>query len=131
MKHILNLVLLVTIVSLCTTSCSKEQVSSPASVGDNTNSNASPKTISLTVYNWQQDQNGIYSHTFPNILSSATGYRVNVYLLINGQQLQINSFIPFMGGQLWATYNTTDVNIFFRNNSASPPPSLDIKVVTE
>jgi len=131
MKHIFNLVLLVTIISLGTTSCSKEQIDSPDSVGNNTNSNASPKTINLTVYTWQQDQNGIYSHTFPNILSSATGYRVNIYLLINGQQLQINSFIPFMGGQLWATYTTTDVNIFFRNNSAPPPSPLDIKVVAE
>jgi len=129
MKRIFYLVLLVTIVSLGTISCSKEQIGSPASVGDNTNSNG-PKSMNLTANNWQKDQNDLYVHTFHNILSSATGYRVNVYLLINGEELQINSFIPFMGGQLWATYTTTDVNIFFRNNSA-PPPSLDIKVVTE
>ena len=130
MKHIFSLVLLVNIISLSTTSCSKEQINGPASVGNNTNSQSFPQTLYLTVNSWQQDQPGLYSHTFYNIMSTATGHLVIVYLLNAGQEIPINQFIPFMGGQLWATYSTTDVRIFLRNNTASPS-FLNIKVVTE
>jgi hypothetical protein len=130
MKRIFYLVLLVTITCLSTTSCSKEQINGPASVGNNTNSQSSPQILYLTVNSWQQDQPGLYSHTFYNIMSTANGHQVSVYLLNGGQEIPINQFIPFMGGQLWATYSTTDVRIFFRNNTASPS-FLNIKVVTE
>jgi len=132
MKLIFNLVLLVNIICLGT-SCTKEQISSPYPPGNNTNTYGSPQTINLTADNWQQDQNGLYVHTFHNILSSSTGYRVNVYLLLAyGLQIPINHFILIMGGQLWATYSTTDIKIFFRN-SGNPPPftSLNIKVILE
>jgi hypothetical protein len=133
MKLIFKLVLLVNIICLGTTSCTKEQISSPdtSSVGNNTNSYVSPEPLNLVANDWQQDQNGLYVHTFYNILSPATGYKINVYLLAYGQELSLNRFILFMGGQLWATYSTTDIKIFFRISGALPFTSLNIKVVTE
>jgi hypothetical protein len=131
MKLIFNLVLLANIICLGTTSCTKEQISSPPSDGNYTNSYVSPEPFNLIANDWQQDQKGLYVHTFYNILSPGTGYRVNVYLLAHGREFLINHFIPFMGGQLWATYSKTDIKIFFRNSGNLPFTSLNIRVVPE
>jgi len=55
---------------------------------------------------------------------------VSVYLVLNGTDLLINSAIPFMGGQLWATNTKTDVGINFRGNLQNAP-HLNIKIVIE
>ena len=130
MKLRFYLVLLTNIVGLSTTSCTKEQISSSGPEGNNTGY-GSPQTIKLIANNWQQGQNGSYIHTFYNILSLDSGNAVKVYLLTNGQEVPINHFIPFMGGQLSASYTTTDVKIVFNISGKLPFTFLNIKLVIE
>ena len=116
------------------TSCEKDNLSPVP--GGNT-SPAVPTyttTINLVAYHWVKDAYGIYTNTFGGVISpgNINNHKVKIYLVENGKETQINSFISFMGGELWATNTQTDVEINYRCSEQNLPFShLVIKVVIE
>jgi len=95
------------------------------------NSSSGPITLNLTTNGWEAKSNGIFVNVFSNIIPPGNpNSSVSVYLVLNGTDLLINSAIPFMGGQLWATNTQTDVGINFRGNLQNAP-HLNIKIVIE
>ena len=134
MKQNLFIVLLGFIVCFSTYSCKKEQVgpSGFQGSGSSNSDNIDPKQpIYLTANNWKMEQQGIYVHTFKNIMNANDVNKVRVYLSTNGVDTLINQFIDYNGGILWAIFNTTDVKINFRSSGGIPFSSLSIKVAFE
>ena len=114
------------------TSCKKDTFS--AVPGGNTSVTTNTSTMNLVAYNWVKDVDGIYSNTFAGAISSANSinHKVKIYVVENSNETQINSPLPFRGGELWGTYTQTDVKINYRNSEKSIPFShLVIKVVIE
>lgn len=90
----------------------------------------------LEANHWVREVNGFYSNKFPGLIASAysgsNGSRaVKVYVITNGE-IQINHFIFFMGGELWAATTAPDLVIYFRySGNALPFSFLKIKIVVE
>jgi hypothetical protein len=114
-------------------SCNKDDSLPVQTPGGNTDGNSSSGqiTLSLVTNRWEAKADGIFVNVFSNIIPPAKpNPSVNVYLDLNGTDLLINSAIPFMGGQLWATNTQTDVGINFRGNLQNAP-RLNIKIVIQ
>lgn len=107
-------------------SCTKDIPVPPSLPGTGNYSNSANSTI-LQANNWVKDANGFYVHTFKGFISP--GSTVNVYLLAESNEVQINNYILFMRGQLWASVQDTDLKIFFRYSGQLPFTFLTIKVV--
>jgi len=126
---IANALIIVTI-----SSCEKENLS-PGSTSGITTPITLPNTttVNLVAGRWVKDANGIYVNTFQGVISPAnTSHRpVRIYLVSNyDKEVQINNFISFMGGELWATNTETDVLINYRSGNQPLPFSyLRVKVV--
>ncbi len=87
-----------------------------------------PEFTILTADNWAQDGNGFYTHVFKDVVPQ--GVRsIDVYLLRDGHETQINHFIFYSGGELWATYDAKDVYLTFNAHGSNTVISLKIKLV--
>ncbi len=134
MKRILSKMIIANALIIVTmSSCEKENLS-PGSTSGNTTPITQPNTTTYVVAgHWVKDANGIYVNTFQGVISPAnTSNRlVRIYLVTNvGKEVQINNFISFMGGELWATHTETDVQINYRaGNQPLPFSYLPIKIV--
>jgi len=134
MKRLLFTMIIVSTMIISTlASCSKDDSLPVQTPGGNTGGNSSSGqiTLNLMTSRWDAKADGIFVNVFSNIIPPAKpNPSVNVYLALNGTDLLINSAIPFMGGQLWATNSQTDVVISFRGN-LSTAPHLNIKIVIQ
>ena len=132
MKHKFLLILIAGTIAISgMSSCKKDVQLPPGGGGSN---NIQPIEYTLTASNWVLETDGFYSDNFKNLISAATtaGRSVKVYLLDNGKQIQINQFIFFMDGELWASSTATDVKITYRNSDNKLPfDKLNIKIVIE
>jgi hypothetical protein len=89
-----------------------------------------PYSIDLVADHWNKIVQGVYACTFTNTIPSA--YRnnrgVKVYLVKDGQKIQIDYPIHFMDGELSATTSTSDVTINYRCYAELPFDHLRIAV---
>jgi hypothetical protein len=96
-----------------------------------------PYVYNLMAEHWVREVNGFYSNRFHGLLALASngsnGSSVaKVYLVTTNGEIQINHFIFFMGGELWAATTPPDLIIYFRYSSNALPFSfLQIKLVVE
>src|SRR6266699_1850145 len=76
-----------------------------------------PSIFILVARDWQPEQNNIFTDSFNNLFQSSPDDKktVRVYLMVNSSEIQINQFINYMQGQLWATTTSSDVKIHYRN----------------
>ena len=94
-----------------------------------------PYVYNLVANHWVRDANGFYNNKFQGLIASA--YSGNngssapkVYLVTTNGEIQINQFIFFMGGELWASTTHSDLIIYFRYSGDMLPFSyLKIKMV--
>ena len=131
MKRLFTLVLLACTVSMFTiSSCKKDlQVPSVHTVGGD-NAGTSPFTLNLKADNWIGEGDGLFVNTFRNIIPSRYySQPKKVYLLSEDREIQINHFISFMGGELWASVNGTDVILIYHCFGQRRFDYLNIKVV--
>ncbi|HXL55717.1 MAG TPA: hypothetical protein VN958_05635 [Chitinophagaceae bacterium] len=132
MKRILSTVLIANaLIILSLSSCKKENLS-PGSTSNTTPTIEYTTTINVVAGRWVKDANGTYANTFQGVISPAntSNRSVKIYLVANGTETQINYYISFMGGELWATNTETDITINYRSKNQSLPFSyLLIKVV--
>jgi hypothetical protein len=113
----------------CLSSCKKIELSVP-DLGSGGSSLAFPAIINLQTGQWIKDTNGFFDANFPSILPAGSGTRhVEIYLLENGQKTQINQFIFYRDGELWATYNSSDVKITYQSGREGINPyQMNIEV---
>lgn len=96
-----------------------------------------PYFYNLVANHWARDANGFYNNKFQGLMalasSGSNGSRVaKVYLVTTNGEIQINHFIFFMGGELWAATTPPDLIIYFRYSGHALPFSfLQIKLVVE
>jgi hypothetical protein len=132
MKRILSTVLIANaLIILSLGSCKKENLS-PGSTSNTTPTSQPTTTVNVVAGSWVKDANATYADTFKGIISPAnkSNRSVKIYLVLYGQETQINNYTSFMGGVLWATNTETDVTINYRSKNQSLPFSyLLIKVV--
>ena len=92
-------------------------------------------TYILVASNWDRDVNGFFVSRFKNFIttgcnSSNRNNEIKVYVITTNGEIQINQFIFFMGGELWAETISSDLLIYFRYSGNTHPFSyLNIKVV--
>lgn len=130
MKRISFFVLLTSaITTFSVSSCDKDELTPSVRISS-INAAPDPYTIDLVADHWNNIVPGVYSCSFINIIPP--GYRngrsVMVYLLNADQKTQIDNPINFMGGELSAITNTSDVTINFRYFRELPFDHLKIKV---
>lgn len=133
MKPIFILVLLASTATIFTfSSCRKDiQVSSIHGANGN-NAGTSPFILNLKADNWINAGDGFYVNSFRNIIPSRYyGSTIKVYLVTENRGVQINHFISFMEGQLWASVSGTDVTIVYHGGGQRLFDYLDIKVLIE
>jgi hypothetical protein len=130
-----------TILSICltyitifagTSSCKKTELNSPdLPTTIDRSAYPSPLVVMRTTSDWVSDVTGFLTCTFKDV--APYGSRsVKVYLLTGGKEEQINQFIFFKGGHLWATWTGTDVKIVFYCSCGQPTfEPLQIKIVVE
>ena len=129
MKRAFYLGLVASIAIFSMTSCNKETLPNPpGAVSGSGSNNAASNNINLIANHWEKDATGFYVCTFKNIIPA--GSQAKIYLVTGGDERQINKFIFFMGGELWATGTGSDIKITYRSNS-KPTFELNIKVVVE
>ena len=134
MKHkIFTMTIATAMIISSLSSCNKDDSLTVQTAGGN-NAGNSPSG-SLTLYQatnrWEARSNGVFVNVFSNIIPAGKPDRsVNIYVVLSGADLLINSAIPLMGGQLWATNTETDVSILFRGNLQNSP-ILTIKIVIQ
>jgi hypothetical protein len=115
-----------------TSSCKKSELN-PSNMRLSPDGNAYPAPLIVvrTTSDWVNDVTGFPTCTFKNVVPYGSR-SVKVYLLTGGKEEQINQFIFFMGGQLWATWTGTDVKIVFSCSCDKPAfEPLHIKIVRE
>ena len=133
MKHTFTLVLLTSAVAIFTiSSCKKDlQVPSVHSVAGH-DAGTSSLILNLKADNWKNDGDEFYVNYFQNIIPARFyGHPIKVYLLTGNREIQINHFISFMGGELWASVNGTDVTINYHCFGQRRFDYLNIKVLIE
>lgn len=109
-------------------SCNKDELARfPDGVIDPT---STPYTIDLVADHWNQIVTGVFTCSFKN--SIPPGYRnnlgVEVYLLSADQKIRIDYPVNYMGGELSAITNRSDVTINYRCYRALPFDYLRILV---
>ena len=130
MKRIFTLVLLASAVTIFTSSCKKEVEVSSVHTRSGSKADTSPFTLTLKADNWLNEGDGFYVNSFKNIIPPRYyNHSIKVYLLTDNREIQINHFISFMGGELWATVNGTDVTLIYHCFSQRSFDQLNIKVV--
>ena len=131
MKRIFTLVLLASsVIIFITSSCKKDVQVSSVDTGNGHNAGTSPFTLMLKANEWINEGDGIYVSTFRNIIPPRYyNHPVKVYLLTENREIQINHFISFMAGELWASVSGTDVTIVYHCFEQRRFDSLDIKVI--
>ena len=130
MKRIFTLVLLASTVTIFTSSCKKDLQVSSVDAGNGHNAGTSPFTLMLKANEWINEGDGIYVSAFRNIIPPRYyNHPVKVYLLTENREIQINHFISFMAGELWASVSGTDVTIVYHCFGQRRFDSLDIKVL--
>ena len=113
----------------CLSSCKKIELSVPDPGASGGSSLTFPAIINLQTGQWIKDAEGFYDANFPNILPAGSGiHHVEIYLLENGQKTQINQFIFYRGGELWATYNSSDVTITYHNAREEKNPFYQLNI---
>ena len=136
-RNFLLVLLLSTSILFSLNSCKKTEIQAPAIIRPNTGTtNAFPYINTLTASHWTKDEHGFYVSQFKDVLSPsyASGHTVKVYLLTDGKEQEINQLLIYMGGELWASVTSTDLDIVFRYVSDQPNPPfsfLTIKLVVE
>jgi hypothetical protein len=129
MKRTFYLVLITGALTLFSiSSCKKDPIDPGGYAGTGANTGPAIVSTELQANNWVQHTSGFYIHTFEGIISQ--GQSVKVYLVEDGNEIQINHYIHYMGGQLWAGTEFTDLKIYYRS-SVLPFASLNIKMVPE
>lgn len=133
MKRIFILVLLVSTVAVFIFSSCKKDLQVPSvHPGSNSNAGTSLFTLNLKADNWISEGDGIYVNNFRNIIHSRYyGRSIKVYLLTENREIQINHFIYFMGGELWASVSGTDLTLIYHSFGQRPFDHLNIKVLIE
>jgi hypothetical protein len=112
-------------------SCQKPEITRPGSTTTGNGTNSSQIIINRTASSWVRNGGGFYVSTFKDIIPYGRG-PVKVYLVLEDDQIQINNFTSFKGGQLWAAIAPTDLILIFRYSGDKLPfESLDIKVVID
>ena len=111
-------------------SCSRD-VASPQQYSQGQSTSG---TINLVADHWQQ-QGGqpVYTNAFSGVLPAGTT-STQVYLMTGSNEALISSgSVIYMGGEIWATTNGSNVTIIYRSfyQKSLPFQSLDIKVVFE
>ena len=133
MKRLSILVLLTSAVAIFTISSCKKDLQVPSVhtvIGYD--AGTSPLTLSLKADNWKSDGDEVYVNSFQNIIPTRYyGRPLRVYLLTENREIQINHFIFFMGGELWASVKGTDVTINYHCFGQRRFDYLDIKVLIE
>jgi hypothetical protein len=132
MKRIFIL-LLATIATIFTfTSCNKDLQVAPVPAEDTYKVVTSPLTLDLVAGDWINNGDGIHVNTFKNIIPARYfGHSTKVYLLTEEGETQINHFISFKGGKLWASLSGTDVTLIYHSLGQRLFDNLKIKVVIE
>ena len=133
MKRTFILVLLASTVTIFTTSsCNKDLEVPLAHTDHRSNAVTSSFTLNLKADKWVNAGDGFYVNSFRNIIPSQYfGRSTKVYLLTENCEIQINHFISFMGGELWASVNGTDVTIIYHCFDQRLFDYLNIKVLIE
>ena len=133
MKRIFILVLLASTVTIFTVSSCKKDLQVPSvNSGSDYKDPTSPVILNLKADNWISDGDGFHVNAFKNIIPPRYySHPIKVYLLTENREIQINHFISFMGGELWASVNATDVTIIYHSFGQRPFDQLNIKVVIE
>jgi hypothetical protein len=133
MKRIFILVLLASTVTIFTISSCKKDVQVPSvHTGSGYNAGTSPFTLNLKADDWISDGDGFYVNTFQNIIPPRYySHTIKVYLLTENREIQINHFISFMGGELWASVTGTDVILIYHCSGQLLFDYLNIKVLIE
>jgi hypothetical protein len=131
MKRISFIVLLASAATAFSiSSCDKDELVRSVD-GSVINTALAPYTIDLVANQWNKIVTGVYTCSFKNIIPP--GYRssngtVKVYLLKSDQKILIDYPINFMGGELSAITNSSDVTINYRCYNQLPFVYLNIKV---
>ena len=133
MKSIFILMVLASIVILFSVSSCRKDLQVPAiHTASGYNAGTSPFTLNLKADNWINAGDGFYVNTFRNIIPARYySHSIKVYLLTENREIQINHFISFMGGELWASVTGTDVTLIYHCRGQLLFDYLNIKVLIE
>ena len=133
MKRIFIQVLLVSTVAIFILSSCKKDLQAYSDHSDNSsNTGTSLFTFNLKADNWISEGDGIYVNSFRNIIHPRYyGRSIKVYLLTENREIQINHFIYFMGGELWASVSGTDMTLIYHSFRQRPFDHLNIKVLIQ
>ena len=129
MKKIFKMLLASTVIVFTISSCNKDLQVLPVQADK---VGASPVILNLKADNWINNGDGIYVNTFKNIIPARYfGRSAKVYLLTEDREIQINHFIFFKQGELWASVTGTDVTLIYHCFGQFLFDKLEIKVVIE
>lgn len=133
MKRIFILVLLASTFTIFTISSCKKDLQVPSvHTGNGYNAGTSSFTLNLKADDWISDGDGFHVNAFKNIIPPRYySHPIKVYLLTETREIQINHFISFMGGELWASVNGTDVTLIYHCFGQRLFDQLNIKVLIE
>lgn len=133
MKRIFMLVLLASTVAIFTVSSCKKDLQVPSvNSGSDYKAPTSPVILNLKADDWTSDGDEFYVNTFQNIIPARYySHSIKVFLLTENREIQINRFISFMGGELWASVNGTDVTLIYHCFGRRLFDQLNIKVLIE
>jgi hypothetical protein len=136
MKQLLSMVAIAGTLAIITfSSCTKEYPTDSSSIspsGYSPPATPQPGNFELVADNWVNFGGQVYVNTFKDVIASANAsgnHTVTVYLDENGELTQISQRnYTYMGHALWAINSQSDVNIYYRCNTALPFQSLNIRV---
>ena len=133
MKRSFILLLLTSTVTISTvSSCKKDLQVASVHPGSGPGTGTSLYTANLKADNWINAGDGIFVNTFRNIIPSRYyGRSTKIYLLTDDREIQINHYINFKGGELWASVSGTDVTIIYHCTGQLLFSSLNIKMLIE
>jgi hypothetical protein len=127
MKRISSLLFLAGLAAMVVLSASKKETMS----GSPVTKSRQPLVVDLLADQWTNPGDRVYVDDFKNILVPGCGSEngdVKVFLLENGQQIDIDSPAMIFGHQSWATLTSTDVIIHYNLGSEAVPPSLSLNI---
>lgn len=133
MKPTFTLVLLTSAITVFTiSSCKKDLLAPSVHTVTGYDAGTSPLILNLKADDWKSDEDEFYVNSFRNIIPARYyGRPIKFYLLTENREIQINHFISFMGGELWASVNGTDVAINYHCFGQRRFDYLNIKVLIE